>query len=273
MGILRRIIDSTLHPLGLHLTRFPVSENNNAPNGVLLARYQELEGCYRDLLFPEIPERANRSQLMQQLLGTSPGEAMYILGALHRSMSCPGDVCEFGVAQGATSALLANEIRGTDKKLWLFDSFEGLPRPTEKDKLIDDIFNLGSMEAYAGQMACDVSMVKGRLETVGFPLNRVEIVPGFIEKTINLPKVPRSVAFAYVDFDFYEPILIALNYLNQTMPAGGHIVVDDYGWFSSGAQTAVDEFVSANVNDYELTFPIKSAGHFAVLRRKSARPA
>ena len=271
MGILRRILDSTLHPVGLHLTRFPVPVSEPEHNhDASIANCREIEGCYRDLLFPEIPERANRPDLMQQLLGTSTGEAMYILGSLYRSLSCPGDVCEFGIAQGATSALLANEIRGTDKKLWLFDSFEGLPRPTEKDKLIDDIFNLGSMEAYTGQMACDVSMVKNRLETIAFPLNRVEIVPGFIEKTIHLPRLPSSVSFAYVDFDFYEPILIALNYLDRTLSRGGHIVVDDYGWFSSGAQTAVDEFMSVHASDYEITFPIKSAGHFVVLRRSSS---
>src|SRR5688572_5503346 len=267
MGLLRHILDSALHPFGLHLIRFPVPEVHHE-NGSSIERLRDIEGCYRDLLFPEIPERANRAELMQQLLGTSSGEAMYILAALHRSLSCEGDVCEFGIAQGATSALLANEISETDKKLWLFDSFEGLPKPTEKDKLIDDIFNLGSMEAYTGQMAWDVSMVKNRLQSIAFPLSRVEIVPGVIEKTIHLSRLPKSVSFAYVDFDFYEPILIALNYLHHHMPFGGHIVVDDYGWFSSGAQTAVDEFTAAHAGNYDITFPIKSAGHFVVLRKK-----
>jgi O-methyltransferase len=40
----------------------------------------------------------------------------------------------------ATSALLANEIRSTERTLWLFDSFKGLGKPSEKDLLIDDIF-------------------------------------------------------------------------------------------------------------------------------------
>jgi hypothetical protein len=228
---------------------------------------RQLEGCYRDLLFPEIPDRENRTELMAELLGTSPAEAMYVLSALFRSLPHPGDICEFGIAQGATSALLANEIRETGKKLWLFDSFEGLPEPTEKDKLIDDIFNLGSIEAYAGKMACDVSMVKERLSAIAFPLSRVQIVPGFIERTIHLAELPKAVCFAYVDFDFYEPILIALQYLDQHLSVGGHVVVDDYGWFSSGAQTAVDEFIDMHRGRYETTLPIKSAGHFALLKK------
>ena len=43
-------------------------------------------------------------------------------------------------------------MRSRDAILHLFDSFEGLPMPTERDQLKDDIFALGSMAAYAGAM-------------------------------------------------------------------------------------------------------------------------
>ena len=85
-------------------------------------------------------------------IGTNLVEALFLLNELSQAMHLDGDVCEFGIAQGATSALIGNEIRNTSKALWLFDSFEGLPRPTEKDKLIDDIFSLGSIEKYQGQI-------------------------------------------------------------------------------------------------------------------------
>jgi hypothetical protein len=71
-------------------------------------------------------------------------------------------------------------------------------------------------------------------------------VKGWIDKTLAGPDVPAQVAFAYVDFDFYDPIRLALAYLARTMPAGGFVVVDDYGFFSEGAQLAVDEFVEAS---------------------------
>jgi len=92
---------------------------------------------------------------MVQLMGTQLSEALHVVAHLNRTLHLEGDVCEFGVAQGATSALIANEIRETNKKLWLFDSFEGLPRPTEQDILIDDIFNLGSIEKYQGSWRLD----------------------------------------------------------------------------------------------------------------------
>jgi hypothetical protein len=66
--------------------------------------------------------------------------ALLIIDALHRGLRGVGHVCEFGVAQGATSALLASEIMGdAQRDLHLFDSFEGLPRPTAKDELKNDI--------------------------------------------------------------------------------------------------------------------------------------
>ena len=64
-----------------------------------------------------------------ELIGTTIGEAIYVIQNLHEGLRVSGDVCEFGVAQGATSRLLASEIMSTDRKLWLFDSFEGLPAP------------------------------------------------------------------------------------------------------------------------------------------------
>lgn len=220
------------------------------------------------LPFPSpVPE--GRNELLAQLLGTQLSEAVYLLNYLHGSLKLPGDVCEFGVAQGATSALLANEIRHTDKLLWLFDSFEGLPKPTEKDKLIHDIFSLGVIEKYTGTMAYGVEEVLERLRTISYPPARVKIVPGFIEDTILRSDLPEKICFAYVDFDFYEPILITLKYLNEHLSRGGSIVVDDYGFFSSGAATAVDEFLLAYPLQYDFVLPDKSAGQFAILCKRT----
>jgi hypothetical protein len=228
----------------------------------------ELEALYRHLVLRGLPPSTpERSKLIASLIGTKAGEAIHLIDALQRSSHLEGDVCEFGVAQGATSALLAHEIRSTAKKLWLFDSFEGLPKPGPQDVLIHDIFQLGSMEKYQGTMAYGEAHVLGRLNEVAFPLERANLVPGFIEQTIRRPDLPRAVCFAYVDFDFYEPIKTALEFLDGTVPAGGHVVVDDYGWFSAGAQAAVDEFVDARQDRWKMELPLPMAGHFAVLVR------
>lgn len=229
----------------------------------------ELRGCLEHFAFPDLPSAEGRDALLGQLVGTNVSEAMWLLNCLHQSMTAPGDVCEFGIAEGATSALLANEIRSEDKKLWLFDSFQGLSKPGAKDELIDDIFGLGTMDAYAGKMSYPPSEAIGRVAATGLPSERLKIVPGFIENTIRTATLPAQVCFAYVDFDFYDPIATALSFLHSVLTPGGAVVVDDYDFFSSGAKTAVDEFADLHSEEYTLETPPAWAGHFAVMRRRA----
>ncbi len=230
---------------------------------------KEIVGCYRDLKFVSLPNIDDRTvELLCNLDGTQISEAIYILNALQQVKDIKGDVCEFGVAQGYTSALIGYTILPTSKTLWLFDSFEGLPAPTSKDRLKDDIFNLKKIEAYEGTMKHAQEVVLGNLEKIEFPKSRTKIIDGFIEKTILTAELPQSVSFAYVDFDFYNPIKTALFYLDKVLTKGGIIIVDDYDFFSEGAKIAVDEFYNEKKSDYTLEFPIPSAGKFAVLTKK-----
>lgn len=227
----------------------------------------QMHEALRQFMFPRLPSVEGRLPLMNKLLGTGIPEAMYVLAELHAALGDDGDLCEFGVAQGATSALLANEIRPTSKVLWLYDSFEGLPKPSPQDQLKDDIFRLGSMERYQGEMRCDAAEVQIRLNEIGFPPERYRICPGWINETLREGAGPASVCFAYVDFDFYEPIRDALVYLARHLTPNGRIVVDDYDFFSTGAKTAVDEFVQQHP-EFELAKPEAWAGAFCLLRRR-----
>jgi O-methyltransferase len=229
----------------------------------------QMHDALRQLMFPRLPAVAGRVELMTKLLGTGVPEAMYVLSELHEAIGDAGDVCEFGVAQGATSALLANEIRHTSKQLWLYDSFLGLPKPSAQDQLKDDIFNLGTMERYEGEMRCASAEVELRLKQIGIGPDRYRLRAGWIRDTLcEGPESPARVCFAYIDFDFYEPIADALDYLDRHLTTNGRIVVDDYDFFSTGAKTAVDEFVRKHTDGYELVLPSKFAGAFCLLRRK-----
>jgi O-methyltransferase len=227
----------------------------------------EIEELLRLFALPDLPKRVGREKQLSDLIGTNVSEGLYLVDALHKGLVVPGDICEFGVAQGATSKLIASEIMDTDRTFWLFDSFEGLPKPTEKDRLIDDIFGLGDMNKYAGTMASPESEVLGRLDEVGFPRQRLRIMKGWMNESLARPDVPKQVAFAYVDFDFYEPIRDALVYLDAHSVPGARVMVDDYGFFSEGPQLATDEFVAASNGRWRLDKPITMAGHFVVLTK------
>jgi len=82
--------------------------------------------------------------------------------------------------------------------------------------------------------------------------------------------LPTKIAFAYIDLDFYDPIKDALYFVDSRMPIGGHIVVDDYGWFSEGAQVAVDEFMTTTKGRFKLEKPLAFAGHFVMLSKINA---
>jgi len=273
----KSVVQGLLRPLGYEIRRVspgdPFDQSSSVPADKYRMAVNELHGGLSELMFRDLPSREGRRELLAQLVGTPISEAMYILAHLNMSIGAEGDVCEFGVAQGATSALLANEIRETSKQLWLFDSFEGLPAPTKKDVLINDIFGLGSIEKYKGQMASPEEMVKSRLNAIDFPMSRVRLVRGFIEETVKSSPLPEKVCFAYIDFDFYEPILTALRMLRSRLAADGAIVVDDYGFFSAGAKTAVDEFVAEENGEFELRLPSKFAAEstpFCILRKSRA---
>ncbi len=227
--------------LGIEIRR------NNRPR-VVFGNFVDLAQAYEQRLNQLgilLPPSKLRSMLLARLIGTPPSEAYFIVEAIEKCKNIRGDVCEFGVAQGETSALIANEMAGGNKTLHLFDSFQGLPTPTEKDQLKDDIFSLGTMGAYAGKMACAEKMVRARLEAISFPANRVRIHRGFVDQVLrNDLTLPTHVYFAYVDFDFYDPIRQALDFLHRTTSAGSIIIVDDYDFFSTGVKHAVDEFLT-----------------------------
>jgi len=225
------------------------------------ALIKETEGLCKDFLFPDLPLCDEKElSLMSNLKGAGINKAFYIKNFLMKSLGLQGDICEFGVAQGSTSAFMAYLIRDTSKNIWLFDSFAGLPKPSGKDLLINDTFGLGSIEAYEGKMVCSINLVKKELADIDFPITRTKIIPGFIEQTIRSAKLPDKICFAYVDFDFYKPIYIALDFLNHTLQRNGFIIIDDYNFFTTGAKTAVDEFMGKHGREYRLSLPAVSAG-------------
>jgi predicted O-methyltransferase YrrM len=218
-----------------------------------------------------LPESKDRIVLLSRLRGAGIGEGAHLVTCLASVTCLPGDICEFGVGSGATSALLANELRGTGKVLWLYDTFAGLPAPTAEDELIDDVDHLGSMAAYQGTMRHAQVEVLERFSSIGIPPEGFRIVAGLFDETIADERLPEQVCFAYVDFDFYASIRVVLEKLLPRLSPGGIIVVDDYGYFSNGAQKAADQFLAAHPGLFEIEVPNYCHDKFAILRRVGRR--
>lgn len=266
---MKKIIKWFFNQFGYELVK---SASGMPPSSLLFSNFTNITFAYEFLIQQtdgiHLNNNLSRALLLARLRGTPPAEAYFIIKALFQVQHINGDVCEFGVAQGETSALIANEILAGDKRFHLFDSFQGLSNPTSQDKLKDDILALGEMSAYKGKMSFQKNWVTSRLHALNFPVDRYTLHEGFIEEVISANvHLPQKVSFAYVDFDLYAPIKSALNFLHTRTDSGAIIIVDDYDFFSTGAKTAVDEFVQENFG-YQIEIPCADLGHFAIIRKK-----
>ena len=207
---------------------------------------------------------------LARLAGTTVLEAAFILKALAETREIEGDWCEYGVAHGRTSALLAQVMLkgGRGRTLWLYNPFEGLPAPHEKDVLLNDIYGKGSIAAYEGMLSFSEETLRRSCATVDTDTEWFKITKGWITSESLETSSPHQIAFAYLDMDFYQSTLDVLDLLLERMPAGGMAVIDDYGVFSEEIRPqAVAEVMGAHPAAFVLENPFNSK--FAVMKRLS----
>jgi len=141
-----------------------------------------------------------------------------------------GDVCEAGVYRGS----FAKEINRCfpDRKLYLFDTFEGYD---ERDVIIEKKHGCDRIESYALSMTSQQIV----LNKMPFPEN-CYIRKGYFPETFDL--YSNTFCFVNIDLDLYQPTLSALNLFYPRMSVGGIILIHDYMWDIGMVSTAVDEF-------------------------------
>jgi len=153
----------------------------------------------------------------------------------------PGDIVECGVARGGSSALLGMALERTgqtDRRLWLLDSFEGMPEPSvERDADYEEA------RKYVGTCRGDEAEVVDLVRRLAPRIEAVTVV-GRYEETLPTATLPPSVAVLHVDCDWYDPVKLVLNTFWSRVSPGGVVQIDDYfGW--KGCRRAVDEFLGS----------------------------
>lgn len=162
-------------------------------------------------------------------------ETAKIVELAKESLGVEGDFVELGCYKGDTSLLLADILRGSEKKLWLYDSFEGLPEKGEAD------VSVAGENFKGGELLVTKREVKERFLRAGLP---VPIIKKAWFKDLGEADLPREIAFAFLDGDFYESIKDSLKLVEQKMMKGGAIVVHDYNSLElPGVAKAVDEWL------------------------------
>lgn len=183
----------------------------------------------------------------------------------------PGALVECGVAEGGTAAMMALSTRhlseGTRRK-WLFDSFEGLPDPTDMDY---EGGKLGEFIRPLPKGAClgTIEQVSELLfEKLRVPREEVSLVKGWFQDTVPAMKEDIGpISVLRLDGDWYESTKIPLNHLYDQVTPGGFIIIDDYAT-CHGSRRAVEEFRS----ERGLTSPLIPDGRGGVWFEKPIEP-
>lgn len=170
------------------------------------------------------------------------GETAKILEIARECLALSGDFVEMGCYKGDTSLMLAEvlacgkPVEKPAKKLWIYDSFEGLPQKSDEDKSV-----LGE-NFQAGELVVTKREVKERFLRAGLP---VPVIKKAWFSELTEADLPSEVAFAFLDGDFYESIKDSLKLVGSRMAPGGVIIVHDYNNSAlPGVRRAVDEWLN-----------------------------
>ena len=166
----------------------------------------------------------------------------------------PGAIVECGVWRGGSMmavALQLRELDATDRHLWLYDTYEGMTRPTDEDREAVTGVSAQSMLSSTpigdgNNVWCmaDERDVRTNMASTDYPTDRLHFVKGDVAETLTRSR-PESVSLLRLDTDWYASTKAELELLYSRLVPGGICILDDYGHWE-GARKAVDEYFEVN---------------------------
>jgi O-methyltransferase len=181
-----------------------------------------------------------------------------------------GDFVECGVWKGGSAMLIAltlKQLNVKDRKIMLFDTYEGMSEPTKHDvdingNIADTLMN-NSDKSNQASVWCYASLaeVKYNLGLTGYPEENMLFIKGKVEQTIDDDLCIHQICLLRLDTDWYESTLHELNFLYPKLQPKGILILDDYGHWG-GAKKAVDEYFSHK--DKIFLAPIDYTGRIAI---------
>jgi O-methyltransferase len=151
---------------------------------------------------------------------------------LNFSKDIPGVVVEAGTFKGGSAANLSHACAYRDRRLVVFDSFQGIPDNNEPHDLTifgDIIGNEGSPGFAKGAYDGPLDIVKNNIQKYG-KIEVCEFVEGWFADT--MPNFERPVIVAYIDVDLASSTRTCMRYLFPRLVPGDVIFsqMDIYPW-------------------------------------------
>jgi O-methyltransferase len=191
-----------------------------------------------------------------------------------------GDFVECGVWRGGSSMLVAKMLSTrnlTDRKIYLFDTFEGMSEPTKDDvdfrgesafELLDENQQDKEMSVWA---LAEFGVAQNNMKLTNFPMENILFVKGMVENTLPGSIPDKNIALLRLDTDWYESTKHELTHLFPIIETNGIIIIDDYGHWE-GCRKAVDDYFRENKINILLN-RIDYTGRIGVKTTKAIRPA
>jgi Macrocin-O-methyltransferase (TylF) len=154
----------------------------------------------------------------------------------------PGDFIETGVWRGGACILMRGILHAygdTNRKVWVADSFEGLPAPEAAKYAADK----GDKHHTVEVLAISLEQVKRHFRAYGLLDEQVLFLKGWFKDT--LPAAPiEQLAVLRLDGDMYESTMDGFVNLYHKVSAGGYVIVDDYHAVA-GCKKATHDFLNS----------------------------
>ena len=150
------------------------------------------------------------------------------------------------------AALTLLRLDAADRDLYLFDTFRGMPPPTEED-VLSAYDGYSPMRHWRRRQRKDgvnrwhyvrAGETRAALLSTDYPAERIHLVEGRVEETLP-SAAPERVALLRLDTDWYQSTKHELEHLYPRISPGGVVIIDDYGHYE-GARRAVSEYLAAS---------------------------
>ena len=134
------------------------------------------------------------------------------------------------------SILKAHGIK--DRKVFVADSFQGLPKPDEEKYPVDK----GDLHHIHTVLAISKSEVEKNFRRYGLLDDQVVFLKGWFKDTLSIAPIDK-LAVLRLDGDMYGSTIEVLKTLYPKLSKGGFCIIDDYAL--KGCRQAVDDFRNA----------------------------
>jgi O-methyltransferase len=174
------------------------------------------------------------------------GETMVGYKRLHNIRFCvedvlknntAGDFIETGVWRGGSSIFMRALLKvygDTTRKVFVADSFEGLPKPDKeyKEDTGDDHYKIDYLQV-------SLEQVKKNFQNYGMLDEQVVFLKGWFKDTLPIAPIEK-LSILRLDGDMYQSTWEALTALYSKLQVGGYCIIDDYSLV--GCRDAVHAF-------------------------------